>query len=125
MNKQQNFSHKTVLNLFRKQITKQLLEASVKMLGEYVSLSGFKTKKCKFEVLDLKAFHQFIANSFPHWRRKCVSDLLMFFYVYHDLPKVQGVILTYFILHTSMLTPRNPGRIISGASVWSFVASLA
>ena len=54
--------------------TKQLLEASVKMLGEYVFLSGFKTKKCKFEVLDLKAFHQFIANSFPHWR---------------NLPKVQ------------------------------------
>ena len=31
----------------------------------------------------------------------------------------------YFLRHTSMLTPRNPGMIISGASVWSFVASLA
>ena len=30
--------------------------------------------------------------------------------------------LRYF--DTSMLTPRNPGRIITGATVWSYMASL-
>ena len=39
-------------------------------------------------------------------------------------PKWGGLqILSYLILpYTSMLTPRNPGNIIAGASLWSYVA---